>query len=206
MVYPSKTKYDFNYWLKCKTNDYSKNENIMMHIWKIILKSKSKIINMKVELESIGTIHTEFKKVEGMPIQPTGAKGIKGTIEIKDKYLDGLKDLDGFSHIHLIYLLHKVEGYMLEVKPFMDNNTHGVFATRSPKRPNRIGMSVVKVNKVEGNTIHVENVDILDGTPLLDIKPYVPQLYEDTIDELKIGWFETKHQKAKSQKSDTRFK
>ena len=161
---------------------------------------------MKVELESIGTIHTEFKKVEGMPIQPTGAKGIKGTIEIKDKYVDGLKDLDGFSHIHLIYLLHKVEGYMLEVKPFMDNNTHGVFATRSPKRPHRIGLRVVIVEKVEGNTIHVENVDILDGTPLLAIKPYVPQLYEDTIDELRIGWFETTHQKVKSQKSDTRFK
>ena len=161
---------------------------------------------MNIELESIGTIHTEFKEIEGMPIQPTGAKGVKGTIVIKDKYVDGLKDLDGFSHIHLIYLLHKVEGYKLEVKPFMDTKTHGVFATRSPKRPHRIGMSVVKVNKVEGNTVFIENVDILDETPLLDIKPYVPQLYEDTIDELKIGWFETNHQKAKSQKSDDRFK
>ena len=170
------------------------------------LSNEMKCNNMKVELESIGTIHTEFTKIEGMPIQPTGAKGIAGTIEIKDKYADGLKDLDGFSHIHLIYLLHKVDGYMLEVKPFMDNDTHGVFATRSPKRPNRIGMSVVKLTKVEGNTVYIENVDILDGTPLLDIKPYVPQLYEDTIDELKIGWFETKHQKAKSQKSDDRFK
>ena len=121
---------------------------------------------MNIELESIGTIHTEFKEIEGMPIQPTGAKGVKGTIVIKDKYVDGLKDLDGFSHIHLIYLLHKVEG----------------------------------------NTVFIENVDILDETPLLDIKPYVPQLCEDTIDELKIGWFETNHQKAKSQKSDDRFK
>ena len=161
---------------------------------------------MNIEMESIGTIHTEFTEIEGMPIQPTGAKGIKGTIEIKDKYADGLKDLEGFSHIHLIYLLHKVDGYMLEVKPFMDNATHGVFATRSPKRPNRIGMSVVKVIDVKDNVVCVENIDVLDGTPLLDIKPYVPQLYEDTIDELKIGWFETKHQKAKSQKSDTRFK
>ena len=167
---------------------------------------KTKIIIMNIELESIGTIHTEFKKIEGMPIQPTGAKGVKGTIKIKEKYAEGLKDLDGFSHIHLIYLLHKVEGYMLEVKPFMDNDTHGVFATRSPKRPNRIGMSVVKVIDVKDNSIYIENVDILDGTPLLDIKPYVPQLYEDTIDELRIGWFETKHQKAKSQKSDDRFK
>lgn len=157
-------------------------------------------------MESIGTIHSEFKDIEGMPIQPTGAKGIPGTIKIKDKYVDGLKDLEGFSHIHLIYLLHEVDGYMLEVKPFMDNDTHGIFATRSPKRPNHIGMSVVKLNKIEGNTIYIENIDILDKTPLLDIKPYVPQLFEDTIDELKIGWFEKNHQKAKSQKADNRFK
>ena len=161
---------------------------------------------MKIEMESIGTIHTQFREIEGMPIQPTGAKGIKGTIEIKDKYADGLKDLKDFSHIHIIYLLHKVDGYMLEVKPFMDDNTHGVFATRSPKRPNRIGMSVVKVVDVKDNKVCVENIDVLDGTPLLDIKPYVPQLYEDTIDELKIGWFEANHKKAKSQKSDDRFK
>ena len=83
---------------------------------------------MKIELESIGTIHTEFKEIEGMPIQPTGAKGIKGTITIKKKYISGLKDLNEFSHIHLIYLLHKVDGYRLEVKPFMDNKTHGIFA------------------------------------------------------------------------------
>ena len=101
--------------------------------------------NMKIELESIGTIHTEFTEIEGMPIQPTGAKGIKGKLIIKDKYADGLKDLEDFSHINILYLLHKVNGYSLEVKPFMDNNTHGVFATRSPKRPNRIGSSVVKI-------------------------------------------------------------
>ena len=161
---------------------------------------------MKIEMESIGTIHTEFKEIEGMPIQPTGAKGIKGTIEIKEEYSDGLKDLEKFSHIEIIYLLHKVEGFMLEVKPFMDNNTHGVFATRSPKRPNRIGMSVVKLTGIDENILNIENIDVLDGTPLLDIKPHVPQLYEDTIDELKIGWFENNHQKAKSQKSDDRFK
>ena len=142
---------------------------------------------MKIELESIGTIHTEFKDIEGMPIQPTGAKGVEGKIVLDEKYAAGLKDLEDFSHIHLLYLLHKVEGYLLEVKPFMDNNTHGVFATRSPKRPNRIGSSVVKLDKIEENTIYISNIDVLDGTPLLDIKPYVPQLYEDTIDELKIG-------------------
>ena len=203
----------YSYRIVYKSFVFSQNKNFFIDYRKCFisindtfLSDKVKCSNMKVELESIGTIHTEFTKIEGMPIQPTGAKGIRGTIEIKNKYKDGLKDLDGFSHIHLIYLLHKVDGYMLEVKPFMDNDTHGVFATRSPKRPNRIGMSVVKLNRIEGNTIHIENVDILDGTPLLDIKPYVPQLYQDTIDELKIGWFETKHKKAKSQKSDDRFK
>ena len=161
---------------------------------------------MKIELESIGIIHTEFTEIEGMPIQPTGAKGVKGTLVIKDKYVNGLKDLEEFSHINILYLLHKVDGYLLEVNPFMYINTHGVFATRSPKRPNRIGSSIVQIDKVEGNTVYVSNIDVLDETPLLDIKPYVPQLYEDTIEELKIGWFEKNHNKAKSQKSDDRFK
>jgi tRNA-Thr(GGU) m(6)t(6)A37 methyltransferase TsaA len=161
---------------------------------------------MKIELEPIGTIHTEFTEIEGMPIQPTGAKGIKGTLVIKDKYINGLKDLEEFSHINILYLLHKVDGYLLEVKPFMDINTHGIFATRSPKRPNRIGSSIVQIDKIKENTVYVSNIDVLDGTPLLDIKPYVPQLYEDTIEELKIGWFEKNHKKAKSQKSDNRFK
>ena len=161
---------------------------------------------MKIELECIGEIQTEFSEIEGMPIQPTGAKGIKGKVIIKDKFAEGLKDLESFSHIHLIYILHKVEGYHLQVKPFMDNTKHGIFATRSPKRPNRIGMSVCKLNKIEGNIVHIENVDILNKTPLIDIKPYVPQLYEDTIDELKIGWFEKNYQKAKTKKADSRFK
>ena len=161
---------------------------------------------MKIELEPIGTIHTEFTEIEGMPIQPTGAKGVKGTLVIKDKYINGLKDLEEFSHINILYLLHKVDGYLLEVKPFMDINTHGIFATRSPKRPNRIGSSIIQIEKIKGNTVYVSNIDVLDGTPLLDIKPYVPQLYEDTIEELKIGWFEKNHNKAKSQKSDNRFK
>lgn len=163
-------------------------------------------IIMKIEMESIGTINTEFQQIEGMPIQPTGAKGIKGKIILENKYKKGLKDIEGFSHLHILYLLHKVEGYSLEVKPFMDNNTHGIFATRSPKRPNRIGSSVVKLEKIEDNIIHISNIDVLDQTPLLDIKPYVPQLYEDTVDELKIGWFESNYEKAKSQKSDNRFK
>ena len=161
---------------------------------------------MKIEFESIGTIHTPSTELEGMPIQPTGAKGIEGKICIKDEVKAGLKDIEGFSHLILIYYLHKTKGNALEVKPFMDKNTHGVFATRSPKRPNNIGMTTVKLDKVEDDVLYVSNVDILDGTPLLDIKPYVPQLFEDTlVDKIKIGWFENNHQKAKSQKADDRF-
>ena len=167
---------------------------------------KNKLDSMKIEFESIGTIHSPFKELEGMPIQPTGAKGIKGKICLKDEFKAGLKDIDGFSHLILIYHLHKTNGNALEVKPFMDNKTHGVFATRSPKRPNNIGMTTVKLDKVEDDILYISNVDILDGTPLLDIKPYVPQLFEDTlVDDLKIGWFENNHQKAKSQKADDRF-
>lgn len=161
---------------------------------------------MKIEFESIGTLYSEFDNVEGMPIQPTGAKGIVGKIVIKDKYQEGLKDLEDFSHINLLYFLHEVDGYSLEVKPFMDNETHGIFATRSPKRPNPIGSSVVCLDEVDGNVLYVSNVDILNGTPLIDIKPYVPQLYEDTVTDLKIGWFESNYSKAKHQKSDGRFK
>ena len=99
---------------------------------------------MKIELNSIGTIHSPHKELEGMPIQPTGAKGVHGEIEIKDQYAAGLKDIEGFSHLILIYYLHECRNEALEVKPFMDDATHGVFATRAPKRPNHIGMSTVK--------------------------------------------------------------
>ncbi|MBZ9570404.1 tRNA (N6-threonylcarbamoyladenosine(37)-N6)-methyltransferase TrmO [Methanobrevibacter sp. TMH8] len=159
----------------------------------------------KIEFDVIGIVKSPFKNLEGMPIQPTGAKGIKGEIHLNTELINGLKDLKDFSHLTLIYHLHKAKGYSLEVKPFLDDEHHGVFATRSPKRPNPIGISVVKLDSVEGNVIHISNLDILDGTPVLDIKPYVPQLYEDTCKDLKVGWFEEKHKNAKDTKSDNRF-
>ena len=107
-----------------------------------------------------------------MPIQPSGAKGVAGTIEISPDFIEGLKDLDGFSHIILIYHFHLSKEYTLSVKPFMDDKLRGVFATRAPRRPNPIGISVVKLIKVEPrNLLYTENLDIIDGTPLLDIKP-----------------------------------
>lgn len=152
----------------------------------------------------IGIIHTPFKDVKEMPIQPSGAKGIQGTIEIEPEYVDGLNDLEGFSHIFLLYHFHLSQGYSLQVKPFMDDDLHGVFATRAPKRPNPIGISVVRLVRVEGVTLHIEDVDMVDGTPLLDIKPYVPEF--DALKAERIGWLFKKVNKVRKAKSDERFK
>lgn len=123
-----------------------------------------------------------------MPIQPIAAKGIKGKIELLPKYAAGLKDLEGFSHITLIYHFHKIEGFELEVIPFMDTEKRGIFACKAPKRPNAIGISTVKVIKIENNIIYVEEVDMLNGTPLIDIKPFYPKY--DNRDNVTIGWLE----------------
>ncbi|MGB7969126.1 MAG: tRNA (N6-threonylcarbamoyladenosine(37)-N6)-methyltransferase TrmO [Methanobacterium sp.] len=159
-----------------------------------------------IKFKSIGTIHSPFKDLEGMPIQPIGARGIKGEININPEYNGGLKDLEGFSHIILIYHLHLSKGHLLEVKPFLDTEKRGIFATRAPKRPNPIGLSVVKLEKIEGNTIYISNVDMVDGTPLLDIKPYIPHFDKHPNDDVIIGWFEDKYTDASSKKSDGRFK
>lgn len=158
---------------------------------------------MTIKFTAIGRIHTPHKTKEGMPIQSISAKGIKGRIELKEEYLDGLLDLDGFSHIVLIYHFHKSVGYKLQVIPFLDNMLHGVFSTRAPKRPNAIGMSVVKLIRIKGNSIEIENVDMIDGTPLLDIKPYIPEFDIHEIE--KGGWLEKKTGKLNDMKSDNRF-
>jgi tRNA-Thr(GGU) m(6)t(6)A37 methyltransferase TsaA len=129
----------------------------------------------EISYRPIGIIRSPYKETEGTPIQPTGAKGVGGTVEVLPDCVEGLKDLDGFSHIILIYHFHLSKGYSLRVKPFLDDTPRGVFSTRAPKRPNAIGLSVVRLVKIEGATLHVEDVDIVDSTPLLDIKPYVPE-------------------------------
>jgi len=151
----------------------------------------------------VGIVHSPFKKPEGMPIQPSAAKGIEGKVEIFPEYAEGLEDIDNFSHIFLIYHLHLSRGYGLKVKPYMDDRERGVFATRAPSRPNSIGISVVELMKVDGNVLHIKNVDIVDGTPLLDIKPYVPQF--DVHDVKKIGWLEKNIHKLRSVRDDGRF-
>jgi tRNA-Thr(GGU) m(6)t(6)A37 methyltransferase TsaA len=158
---------------------------------------------MKIEYQPIGIIHTPFKSIQGMPIQPSGAKSIEGTVIVFPEFLDGLKDLDGFSYIILLYHFHRSSGAKLVLTPFMDSQPRGVFSTRAPKRPNPIGISIVKLKKIEGNTLHIENVDILDGTPLLDIKPYVPEF--DQYDVERIGWLEQARGIVRKKKSDKRF-
>lgn len=163
------------------------------------MTKKMKLLNF----QSIGIINTPFQSTDNMPIQSTGGKGVKATIEINPQYTEGLKDLDGFSHIILIYHFHQTKTYELIVKPFLDDHLRGVFATRAPKRPNPIGFSVVRVNKIENNILYVEDVDILDGTPLLDIKPFIPDVDSPDVD--KLGWLEGKSGKMKDKKSDKRF-
>jgi len=156
-----------------------------------------------IELRPIGTIHTPFQRPEGMPIQPAGAAGVKGTVEVFEEFRAGLKDLDGFSHITLLYIFHRSRGFKLEVIPFMDTRPRGLFATRAPKRPNPIGLSTVRLDRIENGILHVQNVDMLDGTPLLDIKPYVPEF--DRQAEIRAGWLEQARKTVGRRRSDGRL-
>lgn len=157
----------------------------------------------KFIFEPIGVIHSPFDKPVNMPIQSAAAEGVAGKIELYDEFAPGLKDIDGFSHIILIYAFHKSDGYKLQVKPFLEDVVHGVFAVRAPKRPNAIGISVVKLIKVENNILQIENIDVLDGTPLLDIKPYVPEF--DCYTNARSGWVGKHKEKIPKKKSDERF-
>jgi tRNA-Thr(GGU) m(6)t(6)A37 methyltransferase TsaA len=135
-------------------------------------------------------------------LQPNSEHAKQGSIEIFPEFLDGLKDIEGFSHLILLYNFHQSKNFRLQVQPFLDSELRGVFATRAPSRPNQIGLSVVEIEKVEGNIIYVKNIDVLDGTPLLDIKPYIPEF--DAPICTKKGWLESmlsKHCKAKTDNS-----
>lgn len=155
-------------------------------------------------MKPIGIIHSDFNNIQNMPIQPTGAKASKGYIEIDNKYIEGLKDLEEFSHIIIIYYFHKADKVKLTIKPFLDNNTHGVFSTRAPVRPNHIGLSVVEIHEIKENIISVKNIDVLNGTPVLDIKPFVPA-FDVPKSEVRIGWLASNVQNAAAKLSDNRF-
>jgi len=139
-----------------------------------------------ITYKPIGVIHSEHTKAEKTPIQPVFAKGCLGEAEVFPEFAAGLRDLDEFSHIYLIYHFHQAGPATLLVKPFLQDAEHGVFATRAPCRPNAIGLSVVELIRREGNVLHLNNVDILDGTPLLDIKPYTAKF--DRFETTRNSW------------------
>ncbi len=157
-----------------------------------------------INYKPIGIIHTPHKTVEGTPIQPAGAKGIEGNIEMFPDYTAGLADLAGFSHIFLLYHFHLSRKFSLTVKPFLDDQMRGLFATRAPARPNPIGLSVVRLLSIKNGNLRVQDVDVVDGTPLLDIKPYVPEF--DVLEVDRIGWLGKKTDKVEGIVDNGRFK
>ncbi len=155
------------------------------------------------EYNPIGVIHTPFESPEGMPIQPAGADAT-GTVELAPRYAAGLQDLAEFSHCILLYHFHASDDDVsLTVEPFLDETERGLFATRAPQRPNPIGLSVVEIDTVADREITVNGIDVVDGTPLLDIKPFVPQF--DAPDDVDAGWLETSQSAVRSKRADDRF-
>jgi tRNA-Thr(GGU) m(6)t(6)A37 methyltransferase TsaA len=159
---------------------------------------------MAISVISIGIIQTPFKDINGMPIQPSGAQDVPGQLVLDPQYEEGLCDLDGFSHLILLYHFHLSKGYSLKAKPFLDTVERGLFSTRAPRRPNPIGLSIVRLNRIDGRILHILDVDMLDGTPLLDIKPYVPTF--DIRSDVRAGWLEQSQERSTSLKSDQRFR
>ena len=141
---------------------------------------------MDITLSAIGVIHSPFTEPTQAPIQASRSTAL-GSVEIFPQFVEGVRDLEEFSHIFLLYLIDCPQGYSLKVKPFLDDQEHGIFATRYPCRPNPIGLSIVHLLRVKGNRLEVEGVDMLDDTPLLDIKPYIPEF--DVRENAQVGWY-----------------
>lgn len=157
------------------------------------------------EYERIGVIRTPFESPEGMPIQPIGAGTTEGTVEVDEAYADGLGDLDGFTHCILLYHFHRSgEETPLRVEPFLDDERRGVFATRAPRRPNPVGLSVVEIESVAAGKLTVSGIDVVDGTPLLDIKPFVPAF--DVPENAETGWIDATESTIRATRADERFR
>ena len=161
---------------------------------------------MQINLQQIATIKSPFCSLENMPVQPRGAKDTYATIEFKKEFQEGLKDLDGFSHVYLIYYFHKIKEPKLQVIPFNDktNTLRGVFSTRTPMHPNSLGISVVELIGVEENIVTIKGIDILNGTPLIDIKPYIEN-FDKIDDTTKSGWMISSNEDVSTKRSDDRF-
>lgn len=154
-------------------------------------------------LDAIGIIHTPIDSPKNAPIQPKGAADICGEVEIFPQVAGGLRDLEGFSHIYLLYYCHKAKRTELLVTPFMDTVQRGVFATRSPLRPNHIGLSIVELTAVHDNILQIKGVDVVDQTPLLDIKPYIHNF--DSVNQSRSGWMKADVDAVSAKRSDDRF-
>ncbi len=156
-----------------------------------------------ITYRAIGAIRSPWITPAGTPIQPAAAVDVRGTLEIEAEFAAGLRDLDGFSHVIVLWHVHLVRGFDLRVVPFLDTVEHGIFATRSPRRPNPIAMSVYRLLAIDGTCITVSGVDAVDGTPIIDIKPYVPQF--DAPAAERIGWFDGRLDHVKEARADERF-
>jgi tRNA (adenine37-N6)-methyltransferase len=143
----------------------------------------------QIKIQAIGIIRTPFLEASGTPIQAAYGKDINGQVLLNDAYAPALDDIEGFERLWLIYWMDRVGKFKPRVIPYRDTREHGLFATRSPSRPNPIGMSVVRLLKRDGSVLHIADIDILDGTQLLDIKPYIPEFDAHSIS--KAGWFDT---------------
>jgi len=162
---------------------------------------------MEIKFKSIGVVHSPFKKREDINPQkyahPQGFDSVRGELEIHKEYEEGLKDIDGFSHLIVIFDFHESKGYNLHTKPLLEDTLRGVFSTRSPSRPNPVGMTVVKLIEQKGNILRVAGIDMIEGTPILDIKPYTSRDQKSTI---RLGWLEKRMKKSftakKNQKED----
>jgi tRNA-Thr(GGU) m(6)t(6)A37 methyltransferase TsaA len=158
----------------------------------------------EIVYKPIGIIHTDYHSKDGTPIQPgVAGRESKGFVELFEEYQEGLDSLEQFSHVILLYHFHRSSGYDLRIVPFLDDEKRGVFATRAPRRPNPIGLSVVYLERIVGNILHIAEVDILDGTPLLDLKPYVPRF--DHRSEVRVGWLTRRLREKKRFTADGRF-
>ncbi len=157
----------------------------------------------QIVMHPIGVIHSPYKESKDIPIQGIFKREAQAWIELRDEYAKGLKDLDEFSHAIIIYYFHKSTEEKIQGRPFLEQNIHGIFAIRSPNRPNHIGFSVVKIKDIKENKLFFTEVDILDGTPLLDIKPYVKHF--DCRDNVISGWLD-KHFKSGNVPDETIIK
>lgn len=156
-----------------------------------------------IEFKVIGRVFSRFTEQKGTPIQGRMAPEETAEIEIFAEYAAGIKDLEGFSHIYVFFKFDRTLENKLLVKPYLDTNERGVFATRSPLRPNPLGMTIVRLDRVEGNRLFVSGVDILNNSPVIDLKPYIPDF--DYHQPEKIGWYADNKARAEKVLADDRF-